>query len=81
MAVAALTHPELHTRRTYHLTGPHHLTEADQIRILAQVLALPAPPGPHRATAHEPTTAIERVLGRPARSFRQWTADHAAELR
>ncbi|GAB2487915.1 Rossmann-fold NAD(P)-binding domain-containing protein [Nocardiopsis aegyptia] len=81
VAVAALTEPRHHTHRTYDLTGPHHLTEADQIRILAQVLALPAPTGPHRAPAHEPTTTIERLLGRPARSFRQWAADHAADLR
>ncbi|MEE2041799.1 nucleoside-diphosphate sugar epimerase, partial [Nocardiopsis sp. CT-R113] len=108
VAVDALTRPEHHHQRTHHLTGPHHHTEAEQVRIIAQVLDLPlthhtltraqatADPGDlppdlldaildahdHMTRNPEPaTTTVEQILGRPARSYRQWVADHATDFR
>ncbi|XKK39264.1 hypothetical protein HFP72_33990 [Nocardiopsis sp. ARC36] len=85
VAVHALTHPEHHHERTHHLTGPHHHTEAEQVRILAQVLDLPlthtAPHDPASAEPEPATTTVEKILRRPARSYRQWVADHATDFR
>ncbi|GAA1003188.1 NAD(P)H-binding protein [Nocardiopsis tropica] len=85
VAVHALTHPEHHHERTHHLTGPHHHTEAEQVRILAQVLDLTlthtAPHDPASAEPEPATTTVEKILRRPARSYRQWVADHATDFR
>lgn len=82
VAVHALLHPDHHRDRTHHLTGPHHLTQADQQRILAQVLDLPpTAPAPRPEPTGPATTTVEQILRRPARSYRQWAADHAADFR
>lgn len=88
------------------LTGPEALSQAEQVRIIADVLGRPVPfeelsPAQFRkenestwpppvldmlleawdATTGTPayvTTAVADILGRPARSYRQWVTDHAA---
>lgn len=108
VAVEALT-SDRHTRRTYVLTGPETLTQAEQARIIGTTIGrdvrwqdVPAEAvrpmlveafgnpafadaalanwatmveAPERVTDH-----VATVLGRPARTFAQWAADHAADF-
>ncbi|MCK2242270.1 MULTISPECIES: sugar nucleotide-binding protein [unclassified Crossiella] len=109
VAVRALT-ADGHHGRVYRLTGPAVLSQAEQVRILGEVLGRPlrwveldrpaaraqliadgiplsfvdvlldayatmaAQPDP------EITADVAAVTGRPARTFRQWVADHRAEF-
>ena len=93
---------------TFDLTGPEALTQAEQVRIIGEMLGRPLrwvelP----RAQAREQlladglsvsfvdvlldvyavmprrpavTTTVADVTGRPARTFAEWVADHAAEF-
>ncbi|MEU7002866.1 NAD(P)H-binding protein [Nonomuraea sp. NPDC046570] len=106
-AVAALTlTQEGHTGAGYVLTGPEVLTQADQVRVIGEVIGRPArweEIAPEEARERllaswgdatfvdgvlkawgrlvdEPegvTDTVERLTGRPARTFRSWVADHA----
>lgn len=106
-AVAALTlYQDGHAGGDYVLTGPESLSQADQVRIIGEVLgrridfeelspaqfrsetagSWPRPAvdmllAAWAATVGRPafiTSNVSDILGTPARSFRQWVADHAA---
>ncbi|MFD7156834.1 NAD(P)H-binding protein [Kribbella sp. NPDC059898] len=99
-----------HTGRSYDLTGPEVLTQAEQIRTIARVVGKPMRVEALSADAArqamldlgadpiladssvnywaglvdnpEPvTTTVAELTGRPARTFAEWAADHAAEFR
>ena len=105
VAARALT-DETHVGGDHVLTGPESLSQAEQVRIIGEVLGRPAEmveltpeefrtetegswPRPvvdmlldaWAATLGTPayvTSAVQDVLGRPARSFRESVTDHAA---
>ncbi|MEV4622054.1 NAD(P)H-binding protein [Asanoa sp. NPDC049573] len=107
VAAAALTGD--HAGRSYVLTGPAALSQADQLAAIGAVLGRPVEfAEQHRAEARaemltwgnaafvdhaldyweslvdrpEPVTnAVREILGRPARDFRTWAADHADDFR
>ncbi|GLW31023.1 SDR family oxidoreductase [Actinoplanes regularis] len=108
VAVAALTE-DRHDKQTYVLSGPETVTQAEQVRIIGEVIGrelrwqeVPAPAvrpmlvaalgSPAFADAAlagwaamvehpEPVTDdVASVSGRPARTFAQWAADHAADF-
>ena len=96
------------TGETYDLTGPEALTQAEQVRVIGEVLGrplrwveLPRVRARTRLVADglpesfvdvlldayavmprrpEVTTTVADVTGRPARTFAEWVADHAAEF-
>jgi uncharacterized protein YbjT (DUF2867 family) len=105
-AVRALTTGE-HVGRTYDLTGPEALTQAEQVRQIGEAIAREVrweemPSGVARPMLvqqmgafgesalrywaslvdhPEPVTdGVSRVTGHPARTFRSWAADHAADF-
>lgn len=109
VAVAALTDAK-HTGATYVLTGPETITQADQVRIIGEVVGQPVrwDEAPAEETAglmaafisdrafadhaveywaslvarpELVTGEVERVTGNPARPFREWAVEHAAEFR
>ena len=93
---------------TYDLTGPEALTQAEQVRIIGEVLGralrwveLPRVRARTRLVSDglpesfvdvlldvyatmprrpSVTTTVADVTGRPARTFAEWVADHAAEF-
>jgi len=88
VAAAALTR---HVPGIRTLTGPETLTTPEQVEILAEVLGRPltvadvdAPePGYAYVRAGRGavvTDEVPNVLGRPARTFREWALDHVATL-
>lgn len=108
VAVEAMTGDE-HDRRTYVLTGPETVTQAEQVRLIGAAIGrdvrwedIPAETvrpmlveafedatfaemalAGWAAMAEKPeqvTDEVEAVLGRPARTFAQWAADHAADF-
>lgn len=108
VAVESLT-SDRHDRRTYVLTGPRTVTQAEQVRIIGQAIGrdvrwedVPAEAvRPMLATAmgsaafadaalagwaamaetpEQVTGDVAAVLGRPARTFADWAADHAADF-
>lgn len=108
VAVEALT-SDRHDRRTYVLTGPETVTQAEQVRIIGTAVGrdvrwedVPAEavrpmlveafgnPAFADAALASWATMVEKpervtddvatVLGRPARTFAQWAADHAADF-
>ncbi|GAA2291360.1 NAD(P)H-binding protein [Nonomuraea roseoviolacea subsp. roseoviolacea] len=99
-----------HTGAAYVITGPERLTQAEQVRVIGEVVGREVrwedmPPEEARevltrawgdpgfvesalrgwesfVTAPEKVTdTVERLLGRPALTFRQWAEDHAADFR
>lgn len=109
VAFRALTE-DGHAGRSHVLTGPEIVTQADQVRIIGEVIgrtlrfdeqpreeareemiaAWGDPATVDGALDHwasivaepEPvTTTVEEVTGRPARTFRAWAHDHAADFR
>jgi uncharacterized protein YbjT (DUF2867 family) len=109
-AVAARTLSEDgHAGGDYVLTGPESLSQAEQLRIIGEVLGRPvafeelSPAEFRRETARSwpppaidmllaawgatmgipayVTTTVSEVLESPARTFRQWVAEHAGEFR
>ncbi|HEY3557998.1 NAD(P)H-binding protein [Kribbella sp. NPDC051137] len=110
-AVAVLTLlDDHHIGRTYEITGPEALTQAEQIRTIARTVGKPmriealddaaarqamldlgADPILADSSVKywaslvdnpEPvTTTVAELTGRPARTFAEWAADHAAEFR
>jgi uncharacterized protein YbjT (DUF2867 family) len=109
VAFRALTQ-EGHGGRSYVLTGPEVITQADQVRVIGEAVGRPLrfeeqPRQEAReqmiaawgdpavvdasldywasiVTEPEPvSTDVEEVTGRPARTFRQWARDHAADFR
>jgi uncharacterized protein YbjT (DUF2867 family) len=94
--------------RTFDITGPAALTQAEQVRVIGEVLGrplrwveLPRPEARARLLAdglpesfadvlldvyavmpRRPavTSTVAEVTGRPARTFAEWVADHAAEF-
>ncbi|MFC5155359.1 NAD(P)H-binding protein [Streptomyces amakusaensis] len=107
VAAAALLE-DGHAGRSYVLTGPETITQADMVRAMAEAIGRPLAfeeitPEEARqsmgtfmpsavvemvlgyladAVAHPPVPVdtVERVTGRPARTFAQWAADHAADF-
>jgi uncharacterized protein YbjT (DUF2867 family) len=108
VAVEALT-SNRHHKQTYVLTGPQTVTQAEQVRIIGEVIGrdlhwqdVPAqavrpmlaatmgsPAFADAAlaswaalvkTPEQVTGDVAAVLGRPARTFAQWAADHAADF-
>ncbi|MDG4824379.1 NAD(P)H-binding protein [Asanoa sp. WMMD1127] len=107
VAAAALTGD--HIGRSYVLTGPAAISQADQVAAIGAAIGRPVrhveqPPDEARAAMTawadaawadqalaywaelverpEPVTAtVEEILGRPARSFERWAADHADDFR
>ena len=98
-----------HTGAAYKLTGPGQLTQAEQVRVIGEVVGhevrweeqpldearehLMAAWGDPTfvdgalegwgrfVTEPEPATdTVEKLLGRPALTFRQWAEDHAADF-
>ncbi|MEU6723002.1 NAD(P)H-binding protein [Nonomuraea wenchangensis] len=98
-----------HNGAAYVLTGPERLTQAEQVRVIGEVIGREVrweeqPPEEARelltalwgvpefvesalrawesfVTGPEVVTdTVERLLGRPALTFRQWAADHAADF-
>lgn len=105
-AVRSLTSDD-HVGRTYDLTGPEALTQAEQVRQIGEAIgrevrwaempsAVARPMlvemmGPFGESAlrywaslvdhPEPVTdGVELITGHPARTFRAWAADHAADF-
>jgi uncharacterized protein YbjT (DUF2867 family) len=108
--IAAVAAPALvddgHAGGDYVLTGPESLSQAEQVRIIGDVIGRPirfeelSPEDFRRATAGSwprpivdmlldawgatigrpafVTSTVADVVGTPARTFRQWAADHAA---
>ncbi|MFB4272799.1 NAD(P)H-binding protein [Nonomuraea sp. GTA35] len=99
-----------HNGASYAITGPDELTQAEQVRVIGEVVGREVrweeqPPEEARerllaawgdeafvrsalqawasfVTAPERATdTVQRLLGRPALSFRQWAEDHAADFR
>lgn len=108
VAVEAMT-GDRHDRRTYVLTGPEPVTQAEQVRLIGTAIGrevrwqdIPAEAvrpmlveafgdagfaemalAGWAAMVEKPervTDDVETVLGRPARTFAQWAADHAADF-
>ncbi|MEU1689457.1 NAD(P)H-binding protein [Micromonospora sp. NPDC005707] len=108
VAVEALT-TDRHDRRTYVLTGPRTVTQAEQVRIIGKAIGrevlwedvpaeavrpmLAAAMGSAAfadaalagwaamaETPEQVTGDVAAVLGRPARTFADWAADHAADF-
>ncbi|MGW7480483.1 SDR family oxidoreductase [Nonomuraea muscovyensis] len=108
VAFRALTE-DGHAGSSHVLTGPEVLTQADQVRVIGEVIGRPLrfdeqpreearaemiaawgdPAMVDGALDHwasivaepEPvTTTVEEVTGRPARTFREWAHDHAADF-
>ncbi|MEU4746785.1 NAD(P)H-binding protein, partial [Actinosynnema sp. NPDC023658] len=109
VAVRALTDAG-HDGVVHHLTGPQALTQAEQVRIIGEVIGRPLRwrELPRREAREQLvtdglpasfadvlldtyatmttwpapalTTAVRDVTGSPARTFRQWVADHADEF-
>ncbi|TDE37790.1 NAD(P)H-binding protein [Actinomadura sp. 6K520] len=108
VAVEALT-SDRHDKQTYVLSGPETVTQAEQVRIIGEVIGrdlhwqdVPAeavrtmlaeemgsPAFADAAlatwaalveTPEQVTGDVAAVLGRPARTFAQWAADHAADF-
>jgi uncharacterized protein YbjT (DUF2867 family) len=107
--IARTLYEDGHARRDYVLTGPESLSQADQVRIIGEVVGRHVRfeelspeefrretaghwPRPivdmlldaWRATIGHPayvTSAVAEVVGSPARTFRQWVADHADAFR
>ncbi|MFI7701811.1 NAD(P)H-binding protein [Nonomuraea sp. NPDC049480] len=98
-----------HGGAAYVLTGPEQLTQAEQVRVIGEVIGREVrweDQSPDEArdrmmaawgdpafvaaalrtwegfvAVPEPVTdTVERLLGRPALTFRQWAADHAADF-
>ncbi|NBE98831.1 NAD-dependent epimerase/dehydratase family protein [Nonomuraea sp. KC401] len=98
-----------HNGATYALTGPEQLTQAEQVRIIGEVLGrevrweeLPVEQAREQLLAawgdpsfvdlalqgwerfvtrpERVTGTVERLLGRPALTFRQWAEDRAADF-
>ncbi|HEY0805304.1 MAG TPA: NAD(P)H-binding protein [Pseudonocardiaceae bacterium] len=109
VAVRALTEDK-HAGAKYVLTGPAAVTQADQVRIIGEVvgratrwaelpravarqqlLAMWDDPGfvdgalDHWASLvtkpEQVTNTVEAVTGTPARTFREWAADHIEDFR
>lgn len=110
VAARALTDPGTgHDGRSYVLTGPEVLTQAEQVRVIGEVVGRTlrfeeVPPAVMRdrmarqgwpaplvdamldawaAMRHAPepvTSAVQGVTGTPARTFREWVAEHAEEF-
>lgn len=108
VAVEALTSDQ-HDRRTYVLTGPEPITQAEQVRLIGAAIGRDVrwedvPPQAIRPMLAEAfgdaafadaalagwasmveapeqvTDDVAAILGRPARTFAQWAADHAADF-
>ncbi|MDM4721887.1 NAD(P)H-binding protein [Micromonospora sp. WMMA1363] len=108
VAVEALT-SERHDQRTYVLSGPETVTQAEQVRIIGDAIGrdlrwhdvpaqtirpmlaatLGSPAFADAALAswaafvqvpEQVTGDVAAVLGRPARTFTRWAADHAADF-
>ncbi|WP_262283462.1 SDR family oxidoreductase [Micromonospora sp. MA102] len=108
VAVEALT-TDRHDRRTYVLTGPRTVTQAEQVRIIGAAIGrdvrwqdVPAEAvrpmlvaamgsaafadaaltgwAAMAETPEQVTGDVAAVLGRPARTFADWAADHAADF-
>lgn len=62
--------------RTHLLTGPEPLTRAAKVpdRLLGSLADYARAPGPA-------STTVADLLGRPARTFAEWAADHAGAFR
>lgn len=97
-----------HVGQAYVLTGPEAITQADQVRAIAEATGRPIAfeeitpdearkametvmPAPvvemvlrYLADAVTdqpvPVDTVERITGRPARTFARWAADHAADF-
>ncbi|MEV7008813.1 NAD(P)H-binding protein [Streptosporangium sp. NPDC051022] len=109
VAVRALTE-DGHAGAKYHLTGPEVLTQAEQVRVIGEVIGRPLRwEEISRETARERmlaegwpaafadgaldawaglvarpevvSPAVEKLTGTPARTFREWAADHADAFR
>ncbi|MGY0003422.1 SDR family oxidoreductase [Micromonospora sp. I033] len=108
VAVEALT-TDRHDRRTYVLSGPQTVTQAEQVRIIGAAIGrdlrwqeVPAEAvrpmlavamgsatfadaaltgwAAMAETPEQVTGDVAAVLGRPARTFAHWAADHAADF-
>ncbi|MFG3297847.1 SDR family oxidoreductase [Micromonospora chersina] len=108
VAVDALT-SDRHDRRTYVLSGPQAVTQAEQVRLIGAAIgrdlrwqevpaeavrpmlavAMGSPAFADAAlagwaamaeTLEQVTGDVAAVLGRPARTFADWAADHAADF-
>jgi uncharacterized protein YbjT (DUF2867 family) len=108
VAVEALT-SDRHDKQTYVLSGPETVTQAEQVRIIGEVIgrdlhwqdvpaqavrpmlavAMGSPAFADAAlagwaalveTPEQVTGDVAAVLERPARTFAQWAADHAADF-
>ncbi|TDE34623.1 NAD-dependent epimerase/dehydratase family protein [Nonomuraea mesophila] len=108
VAVHALTSAG-HNGATYALTGPEQLTQAEQVRVIGEVLGrevrweeLPVEKAREQLMAawadpsfvdlalqgwetfvsrpERVTDTVERLLGRPALTFRRWAEDRAADF-
>ncbi|WP_027660812.1 SDR family oxidoreductase [Salinispora fenicalii] len=108
VAVEALTSDQ-HDRRTYVLTGPETVTQAEQVRLIGAAIgrdvrwedvppqairpmlaeAMGSPAFAEMALAawasmvekpEQVTDDVSVILGRPARTFARWAADHAADF-
>ncbi|MFG1657687.1 SDR family oxidoreductase [Micromonospora chersina] len=108
VAVDALT-SDRHDRRTYVLSGPQTVTQAEQVRLIGAAIgrdlrweevpaeavrpmlaaAMGSPAFADAAlagwaamaeTPEQVTGDVAAVLGRPARTFADWAADHAADF-
>ncbi|WP_027344096.1 SDR family oxidoreductase [Hamadaea tsunoensis] len=109
VAVEALT-SDGHDKRTYVLSGPETVTQADQVRLIGESIgrdlrweeitadelrpmlaaAMGSPAFADLAlrswatlieTPEPVTDDVAVVLGRPARTFAQWAADHVSDFR
>ncbi|MET8832395.1 NAD(P)H-binding protein [Micromonospora sp. NPDC004540] len=108
VAVEALT-TDRHDQRTYVLSGPQTVTQAEQVRIIGAAIGRDLRwqdvPAEHvrpmlaeamgsaafadaaltgwaamAKTPEQVTGDVAAVLGRPARTFARWAADHAADF-
>ncbi|MEU0915514.1 NAD(P)H-binding protein [Streptomyces althioticus] len=107
VAVTALLE-DGHAGQAYVLTGPEAVTQADQVRAIAEAVGRPVvfeeitPDQAREQMGHVmpppvvemvlgyladavdhppvPVDTVEKVTGRPARTFARWAADHAADF-
>src|SRR5258708_4948374 len=81
-----------HAGHTYVLTGPQSLSQRDKVRIIGEAIGhevlwveiSPRLLGYLASRVGQPgpsSTDVEQVLGRPALTFAQWAAEHAAAFR
>jgi uncharacterized protein YbjT (DUF2867 family) len=71
VAAEVIASPAAHAGKTYWLTGPELLSNYDVATVLSKLLG-------RTITYRELTQDVRSLLGRPARSFEQFTADYAA---